>query len=156
MVVTSGHIRLGQGGTLSWRREASAQAACWRVPRYVCAVRPAFTPQVLLPHRGPTERLWQTQSTTPDLRGKPCSALFPTMASHAGLTCWTSCRHSLWSGHIWEKVWPGGTSSLPSRVKSQANPKQHTAAANHSGKCPRPDPGLIPYESLKTSSRAAN
>ena len=130
MVVTSGHIRLEQEGTLSRRRAASAQAACWRVPRYVCAVRPAFTPQVLLPHKGPTERLWQTQSTTPDLRGKACSALFPTMASHAGLTCWTSCRHSLWSGHIWEKVVPPAClpGSNPKQIPSNTQQQQTTVA----------------------------
>ena len=147
VVAISGHIRLGQGGTLSWWK-GSLCPGWWLACPTLCVhgvscLHPAGSPA----HTAPTEGFWRTRVGHQASEGGlalPCFLLQPPTL---GLTCW--------AGHRQEKAWPGGASSLPSRVKSQAT---HSSGEppNHNGKYPRPDPGLIPYESLKRSSKAAN
>lgn len=82
VVVNWGDHGVGQGGTLSWWRTASSQAGCRGIPHCSaqCAL-PSPLPDTACPthpHRGSPATM---QSWTPDLRGKPCSALCPIVTS---------------------------------------------------------------------------
>ena len=78
VIVSSGESGMGQGGTLSWRRGSLCPGwlqECPSVTILHASGPPA--PQSLPP---PRVSLAMMQSWTLDPRGKPCSALAPTVA----------------------------------------------------------------------------
>lgn len=127
--------------TVGWDKEgpgggaASAQVGCRSVRRCCVSV---LHPQVLHPQRlsGHEAEL----DAGPQREALLCTG--PTAAFAAGLLADTH------SGLVTyrRKGDRGAASSLPSGVKSQANPATHRVgeSPNHSGKCPGPDPVLVP------------
>ena len=150
VIAFSGHIKLVTRGDLIKVEGQPLPRLVASVPRAVCAVsclHPSGSPAPHSPHRSTLA----DSSRTPDLRGRPCSALLPTTACNAGphLPGWSQTGKSMtrWC------LQPAFQGQIPS--KSQAT---HSSGEplNHRGKCTRPDPELTPYESLKRSSKAAN
>ena len=85
VIVSSGESGMGQGGPYPGGGAASAQAGCRSARQHSVTILHASGPPAPQSLPPPRVSLARMQSWTLDPRGKPCSALAPTMAFTAGI-----------------------------------------------------------------------
>lgn len=152
VIVSSGESGMGQGGPYPGGGAASAQAGYRSARQHSVTILHASGPPAPQSLPPPRVSLARMQSWTLDPRGKPCSALAPTMAFAAGflqtLTGLVTYRKKS------NKV-PPPACLLGSNLKQTQQPTgwvnpQTTVASARARSCAHP------CESLRRDSKAAN